>query len=93
MDDKESSKNALITKLQDIIDFESNDIHNYYRSLCCASADIRELIPIDNSIYQIFKIDMECLYNQTKLCYKEYEAFVIKNCNITLSEIIAYLIS
>jgi hypothetical protein len=93
MDDKENNKNALITKLQDIIDFESNDIHDFYRSLCCVSADIREQIPIDSSIYQMFKIDMECLYNQTRLGYSEYDQFVIKNCNITLSEMIAYLIS
>lgn len=81
----------ICDELYNIIDFESDDINLFYRKLCNINEDIAKTIPNNSSIYQTFKTDMNCIYNQITFGYYENDHIVIKDCIITLREIIVYI--
>lgn len=83
--------NDLINKLQTIINGDNNDIFKFYRNLCYISDDIKEHIPNESSLYQNFKTDINCIYNQIIYVDCEYDENVIFDCIITLNDIIDYL--
>jgi hypothetical protein len=84
-------RNNLINKLRTIIDFNSDDIYKFYRNIWSISEDIKEQIPNKSQLYQNFKTDINCVYNQIIYVDCEYDENVIMDCIVTLNEIIDYL--
>ncbi len=94
MDDNKTTKTELIVKLQDIIEFETyvkSDIYIFYKSLTDVSADIQEQTLNYSSIYRDLKNDMVYIQEQMKSDDTYYDQIVVRDCIVTLEEIIAYL--
>ena len=94
MDDKKPTKTELIVKLQDIIEFETyvaSDIEIFYKSLSDISADIHEQTLNYSSIYRDFENDMVNIQEQMKSDDTYYDQIVVRDCIVTLEEIIVYL--
>jgi hypothetical protein len=94
MDDNKTTKTELIVKLQDIIEYETyvkSDIYIFYKSLTDVSADIQEQTLNYSSIYRDLKNDMVYIQEQMKSDDTYYDQIVVRDCIVTLEEIIAYL--
>jgi len=94
MDDNKTTKTELIVKLQDIIEFETyvkSNIYIFYKSLTDVSADIQEQTLNYSSIYRDLKNDMVYIQEQMKSDDTYYDQIVVRDCIVTLEEIIAYL--
>jgi hypothetical protein len=94
MDDNKTTKTELIVKLQDIIEFETyygSDIDIFYKSLSDVSVDIREHTLNYTSIYCDLENNMVYIQEQMKSDDTYYDQIVVRDCIVTLEEIIAYL--
>ena len=94
MDDNKTTKTELIVKLQDIIEYETyvkSDIYIFYKNLTDVSADIQEQTLNYSSIYRDLKNDMVYIQEQMKSDDTYYDQIVVRDCIVTLEEIIAYL--
>jgi hypothetical protein len=93
-DDKKNAKTELIVKLQDIIEYETyvnSDIEIFYKSLSDVIADIQEQTLNYSSIYRDLENNMVYIREQKKSDDTYYDQIVVRDCIVTLEEIIVYL--
>ncbi len=93
-DDKKNAKTELIVKLQDIIEYETyvnSDIDIFYKSLSDVIADIQEQTLNYSSIYRDLENNMVYIREQKKSDDTYYDQIVVRDCIVTLEEIIVYL--